>query len=44
LGSIVFCIAGGAIMSGYAIERHENYQKTFEDYPKHRRAIFPLIL
>jgi very-long-chain enoyl-CoA reductase len=43
-GAVVFCAVGAAIMSGYALERHEKYRKTFDDYPVDRRAIFPFVL
>lgn len=41
----VFCFAGLAIMSNWALKRHQEYKKTFGTrYPKSRKAIIPFIL
>lgn len=44
LPALLFAIAGAYQMTIWALGKHRNYRKEFNDYPKQRRAIFPLIL
>lgn len=44
LPALLFTIAGGYQMAIWALGKHRNYKKEFNDYPKKRKAIFPFVL
>jgi len=44
LAAALFTIAGGYQMAMWALGKHRNYKKEFPDYPRSRKAIFPLVL
>jgi len=43
LTALVFALLGLAQMSAWALKKHRNYRKEFENYPR-RQAIIPFIL
>ncbi|XP_073228020.1 probable very-long-chain enoyl-CoA reductase art-1 [Porites lutea] len=44
LTAVLFTLFGFYQMAVWAIGKHRNYRKEFEDYPKGRKAIVPFLL
>lgn len=44
LPALLFTLAGFYQMSVWALGKHRNYKREFQDYPKKRKAIIPFIL
>ncbi|XP_067137685.1 probable very-long-chain enoyl-CoA reductase art-1 [Centruroides vittatus] len=40
----MFTLLGLYQMTVWALQKHHNYKKEFEDYPKNRKAIIPFVL
>ncbi|KAJ2396159.1 3-oxo-5a-steroid 4- dehydrogenase [Coemansia sp. RSA 2559] len=43
MASLLFLLVSTAQMYVWAIKKHKQYRREFPDYPKSRKAIFPLI-
>jgi len=44
LPAFLFTLAGFYQMAVWALGKHRNYKKEFQDYPKRRKAIIPFVL
>mmetsp|Transcript_39628 Transcript_39628/g.64244 ORF Transcript_39628/g.64244 Transcript_39628/m.64244 type:complete len:326 (+) Transcript_39628:140-1117(+) len=43
-GGVMFMIVGALQMAIWAKQKHKSYRRDFKDYPRIRKAVFPLIL
>ncbi|KAJ2534605.1 3-oxo-5a-steroid 4- dehydrogenase [Coemansia sp. RSA 1933] len=43
MASVLFLVVSTAQMYVWAIKKHKQYRREFPDYPKSRKAMFPLV-